>query len=154
MQEEVENRTLTLLVGCTRFTGRTMMRAIERYLAHRRAAENDPVVRKGRQSVRALIQQGQPLAQEEMRDPDLRQFDRLARKYGVQYAVQKVEGLSPPQYRIFFQARDAGALTAVFQAYTNQKVRQASKPSVLEKLKKISVPEIEKAREARMERER
>ena len=34
MQEEVENRTLTLVVSGTKFTGRLFKTAITKYLAH------------------------------------------------------------------------------------------------------------------------
>ena len=34
MQEEVENRTLTLVVSGTKFTGRLFKAAITKYLAH------------------------------------------------------------------------------------------------------------------------
>ena len=36
MQEEVENRTLTLVVSGTKFTGRLFKAAISKYMAHRR----------------------------------------------------------------------------------------------------------------------
>lgn len=36
MQEEVENRTVTLVVSGTRFTGRLLKSAISRYVAHRK----------------------------------------------------------------------------------------------------------------------
>ena len=36
MQEEVENRTLTLVVNGTKFTGRLFKAAITKYLAHRK----------------------------------------------------------------------------------------------------------------------
>ena len=36
MQEEVENRTLTLVVSGTKFTGRLLKAAISKYLAHRK----------------------------------------------------------------------------------------------------------------------
>ena len=34
MQEEVENRTLTLVVSGTKFTGRLLKAAISKYMAH------------------------------------------------------------------------------------------------------------------------
>lgn len=36
MQEEVENRTLTLVVNGTKFTGRLFKAAVTKYLAHRK----------------------------------------------------------------------------------------------------------------------
>ena len=90
MQEEVENRTLTLVVSGSKFTGRL--------------------------------------------------FEKIARKYGVDYAVKKDRSSSPPKYLIFFKGRDADALTSAFTEYTNKKVKKAQKTqdterhSVLEKL--------------------
>ena len=67
----------------------------------------------------------------------IRDFERIARKYGVDYAVKKDRSASPPKYLIFFKARDADALTAAFTEYTGKKVKKAEKterPSVLAKL--------------------
>ena len=36
MQEEVENKTLTLIVSGTKFTGRLLKAAITKYMAHRK----------------------------------------------------------------------------------------------------------------------
>ena len=41
MQEEVESRTLTLIVSSSKFTGRTLKEAIGKYLAHRRSIKLD-----------------------------------------------------------------------------------------------------------------
>lgn len=158
IQEEVENKTLTLMVNSAKFTGRTMQKAIDRYMAHRRAVKGSqsrasPVVHKGKQTVKQLTRQGHELSNVELSDPDMKKFDRIARKYGVDYAVQKDPGESPPRYMIFFKARDAGAITAVFKEYTNKMVKAASKPSVLDKLQSIHVAGKEADRGSRGERE-
>ena len=36
MQEEVENKTLTLVINTSKLTGRTLKSAMSQYLAHRR----------------------------------------------------------------------------------------------------------------------
>ena len=36
MQEEVENRTISLIISGTKFTGRLLKAAISKYLAHRK----------------------------------------------------------------------------------------------------------------------
>ena len=128
MQEEVENRTLTLVVSGTKFTGRLFKAAICKYLAHRKEkklqkqrSRDAPVKPQGKQTVKQLIGQ----------------FEKIARKYGVDYAVKKDRSSSPPKYLIFFKGRDADALTAAFTEYTGKKVRKAEKserPSVLAKL--------------------
>ena len=144
MQEEVENRTLTLIVSGTKFTGRLFKAAISKYMAHRREkklekqrSRDSPVTPKGKQTVKQLIGQNQGVSNIETNDPSIRDFERIARKYGVDYAVKKDRSASPPKYLIFFKARDADALTAAFTEYTGKKVKKAEKterPSVLAKL--------------------
>ena len=144
MQEEVENRTLTLIVSGTKFTGRLFKAAISKYMAHRREkklekqrSRDSPVTPKGKQTVKQLIGQNQGVSNIEINDPSIRDFERIARKYGVDYAVKKDRSASPTKYLIFFKARDADALTAIFTEYTSQKVKKAEKterPSVLAKL--------------------
>ena len=144
MQEEVENRTLTLIVSGTKFTGRLFKAAISKYMAHRREKKlnkqrgrDSPVTPKGKQTVKQLIGQNQGVSNIEINDPSIRDFERIARKYGVDYAVKKDRSTSPPKYLIFFKGRDADALTAAFSEYTQKKVKKADRserPSVLEKL--------------------
>ena len=90
----------------------------------------------GKQTVKQLIGQNQGVSNIEINDPSIRDFERIARKYGVDYAVKKDRSTSPPKYLIFFKARDADALTAAFSEYTQKKVKKADRserPSVLEK---------------------
>ena len=144
MQEEVENRTLTLVVSGTKFTGRLLKAAVTKYMAHRREkklekqrSRDSPVTPKGKQTVKQLIGQNQGVSNIEINDPSIKDFERIARKYGVDYAVKKDRSASPPKYLIFFKARDADALTAAFSEYTQKKVKKADRserPSVLEKL--------------------
>ena len=144
MQEEVENRTLTLVVSGTKFTGRLMKAAITKYLAHRKEkklqkqrSRDAPVKPQGKQTVKQLIGQNQGVSNIEITDPSIKEFEKIARKYGVDYAVKKDRSSSPPKYLIFFKGRDADALTAAFTEYTGKKVRKAEKserPSVLAKL--------------------
>ena len=144
MQEEVENRTLTLVVSGTKFTGRLFKAAISKYMAHRREkklekqrSRDSPVTPKGKQTVKQLIGQNQGVSNIEINDPSIKDFERIARKYGVDYAVKKDRSASPPKYLIFFKARDVDALTAAFSEYTQKKVKKADRserPSVLAKL--------------------
>ena len=96
-----------------------------------------PVKPQGKQTVKQLIGQNQGVSNIEITDPSIKEFEKIARKYGVDYAVKKDRSTSPPKYLIFFKARDADALTAAFTEYTGKKVKKAEKterPSVLAKL--------------------
>ena len=56
MQEEVENRTVTLIVSGTRFSGNLLKVAISKYMAHRKEKKQQksrdaPVKPQGKQTV-------------------------------------------------------------------------------------------------------
>ena len=130
MQEEVENRTLTLVVNGTKFSGRMLKSAIGKYLAHRaeakrQKARDGPVTPHGKQTVKQLIGQGQGVNNIEVNDPSLRDFERIARKYGVDYAIKK--GVSPEgkqRYMLFFKARDRSAIDQAMSAYAASDVKK------------------------------
>lgn len=138
MQEEVENRTLTLMVSGSKFSGRLLKAAIGKYLAHREAVKrNGPVRHYGKQTVKQLVRQDQGVVSEELNDANIRDFNRIVRKHGVDYAVKRVRGSDPPQFLIFFKGRDADAINEAFREYASEKVRRASRPSVLKKLAEL-----------------
>ena len=110
MQEEVENRTLTLIVSGTKFTGRLFKAAVSKYMAHRKEkklekqrSRDSPVTPKGKQTVKQLIGQNQGVSNIEINDPSIRDFERIARKYGVDYAVKKDRSALPAQVPDFLQ---------------------------------------------------
>ena len=158
MQEEVESRTLTLIINGTKLTGRTLKSAMSLYLAHRR---NKKLGRKqaasvkphGRLKVKQIVKQGQGVSTIDIPD-SIRDFERVARKYGVDYAVRKER--DPPRFLVFYKAHDTGAIEAAFKEYTRNKVHKAARPSVLQKLAQfkalVKKPVID--REKRKERER
>ena len=114
MQEEVEQKSLTLTVNAAKMTARLFRTAIAKYVAHRKEKKHDAqtgVRYVGRQSVKKLVGQNQGVSNVELSGEDIKAFERVARKYGVDYAVKKVKGDSL-KYLIFFKARDADALNA------------------------------------------
>lgn len=130
---------MALAINGAKLTGRMFKAAIAKYLAHRKEvkaqkARDGPVKPCGKQSVKELIGQNQGVSNVEVTDPSIRQFDRVARKYGVDYAIKRDKDHDPPRFLIFFKSRDADAITAAFTEYSNQKVKKASRPSVLQKL--------------------
>lgn len=134
MQEEIENKTVTLIVNSSKFSGQVLQTAIAKFLAFtkNRIHENKDVKPKGRQSVKKLIAQNQGVSSMEFeKDDDIRFFERYARKYGVDYAVKKADG-EKNKFLIFFKARDADAISAAMMEYTNhwKNKSREKKPSV------------------------
>lgn len=129
MQEEVENRTVTLAIRTAELTGSALKTAISRYLEYRKnkSAEAVSVRPEGKQTVKELIGQNQGVSSFEMTGDDIRGFERLARRYGVDYAVKKDSSGEKPRYLVFFKARDADALTAAFTEYVNTEDKKKEK---------------------------
>ena len=136
MQEEVESRSVTLAISTTRLTGRVLKAAIEKYLAYLKEKKrlnnrDSPVIPHGKQSVKKLVGQGQGVSNIEITDSNIKSFDRVARKYGVDYALKKDTSGEKPKYLVFFKAKDTDALMAAFTEYSAQKIRHAERPSIL-----------------------
>ena len=137
MQEDIENKTVTLVVNSSKFTGNTLKNAISKLLAHQKSPkEHQDVTPRGKQTVRQLVEQNQGVSNIEIKDKSIKEFERIARKYGVDFAVKKVKG-DDPKFLVFFKGRDADALTCAFREYTEKKIRKEERPSVLKKIREI-----------------
>ena len=98
----------------------------------------------------------------EIGDAGIRDFKRIANKYGVDFAIVKDKNENPPKYKVFFKAKDADAITSVLKEYSDRlskRKKEAGKerPSILNKLKKfkeIVANTPLKHREKRKEQER
>ena len=142
MQEEVENRTVVLAVSTAKMTANVLKSAISKYLAYRKEkkvekARAGPVKPCGKQTVKQLVGQNEGVANIEITDKNIRDFDRVARKYGVDYALKKDKSGEIPKYLVFFKARDGDALTAAFKEYTAKTERKKERPSVLQTLRRL-----------------
>lgn len=146
MQEEVENRTVTLVISTVKLTGRELKAALVKYLASRKAQKQGKAEKKptGKQTVKQLVGQNQGVSNIEVTESNIKGFDRVARKYGVDYAIKKDKSGEIPKYLVFFKARDVDALTAAFTEYSGQKAKNKEKPSVIKMLRTIRAPEIAK----------
>lgn len=143
MQEEVENRSVTLTISAVKLTGRVLKAAISKYMAYRKEKKVEktragPVVSHGKQTVKELAAQNQGMTNIEVTDSNIKSFERVARKYGVDFAVKKDKSGEIPKYLVFFKARDSDALTAAFTEFTAKKVRNAEKPSVVSQVRKLT----------------
>ena len=146
MQEEVENRTVALVVNTTKMTLNVLKSAVAEYLAHMSDKSRETDVKPcGKQSLKELVGQNQGVTSIEVTQKNIKDFEKVARKYGVDFALKKDVTGETPKYIVFFKARDADALTAAFREFTAKTDRQKEKPSVLEKLRNLKSrsPEIE-----------
>lgn len=145
MQEEVENRTVNLAISTTKLTGRTILNAYRLWKSHHNAAKaknaaemaKEDTTPHGKQTIQELIGQNQGVSSIDIQNTNIRDFEKIANKYGVDYAITRDKSVTPPKYMVFFKARDADALTAAFSEYSNQRLKAKDKPSVLKQLNKL-----------------
>ena len=133
MQDEVRDKSVALAIRVGKVGGRLtadlLKYAIRRYMADFK----NPKVPHGKQTVKQLVRQGAGVQNIEITDKNIKSFERVARKYGVDFAVKKVP--AEGKYLVFFKARDADALNAAFAEYTAKTVRRGKKPSVRKALR-------------------
>ena len=110
MQEEVEQKSLTLTVNAAKMTARLFRTAIAKYVAHKKEKKHDAqtgVRYVGRQSVKKLVGQNQGVSNVELSGVDIKAF----------------------------KARDADALNAALSEYTGQKMHGKEHDRLREKLR-------------------
>lgn len=157
MQEEVTNRTIALSIRTATFTARTLQNAIRAVLQQMKqkdqkstATKQLNVQPKGKQTLKSLMGSNATLSNLEITKENIRPFQRVADKYGIDFAVTKEKGTSPPRYLVFFKGKDVDVITAAFQEFARTKFGIDEKQSVKESLYAIT-----KGTQARkLERER
>ncbi|MDU2196640.1 MAG: PcfB family protein [Clostridiales bacterium] len=103
-------------VKASKLTARSLayvLSAVGRKIAKEHRARQTP---HGRQSVKKLMAHGAATSSIEMTGAP-RQFDRVARKWNVDYAFYKT---GPDKYLLFFKTGQADAMTACFSEYSRK----------------------------------
>ncbi|WP_249030150.1 PcfB family protein [Tannockella kyphosi] len=137
IQEDIDHRSIALTTRAAKVTGHTLYKMIRMYMQHRKNKKMHPNIPQGKQTVKALAKQGQGMTSLDMNDNDVKLFDRLMRKYGVDYAIMTDKKTKPPTHTIFFKGKDADAVTKAFSEFTSEITKKQSKNSVLAQLKQF-----------------
>ena len=116
MQEEVEQKVVTLIVNCSKLTEQELRKALAKLLEQMKTARHTQKLPQGKMTVKQLAAQNKGMQSIEVSSQALGSFNRIARKYGIDYAPFKVKGEN--RYLIFFKAPDTDAINAAFKEYT------------------------------------
>ena len=110
-----------------------VVRAVGRKIAKAHRAKQMP---HGKQTVKKLMAHGTSTNSLEL-SGDTKLFDRVARKWNVDYAFYQTE---PGKYLLFFKAGQADAITACFERYSRRLLEQSksSRIPIREQLKKAA----------------
>ena len=83
-------------------------------------------------TVKQLAAQNKGMQSIEVTNDNIGSFNRIAQKYGIDFAPFKVKGEN--RYLVFFKSGDMDAMTAAFKEYTAKQLDREKRPSVLAKL--------------------
>ena len=159
MQDEVNERSVSLSVRGARLGAESLARTMRAFLYSRRrnranrgrASPSEGGNREGVMSMRALRATGAQLEKATLAEGGIGSFALVARRYRVAYSLMRDRSCNPPRWIVFFRAKDSAAMEAAFEAYAKRVLDAKEKPSVMQKVRQIaqSMP-----RPARQERDR
>lgn len=162
MQEEVNEKTIALCIKGGKITADILKAAMRKYLqemekekaksqqkTQMKKEQKTQVIKRGKQSIKSMLDKGSELSNIEITDNNIRSFERVARKYGIDYSLKRDKSTDPPKYLVFFRAKDADVMTAAFKEYSGITLQKSKRKSIKLRLQKA----IEKAAKHR-EREK
>ena len=132
MQEEIEQKSLNIMISTTKLSARTVLRAVKAAFRLYQSKASQ-----GKQSVRTLLRQNRGVSSVEISKTGIRGLERYAKKYGIDYAIRKDTSEVPPRYLVFFKAPDAEAFNSAFKEYSASLLNKDKRPSVLAKLHEL-----------------
>ena len=141
MQEEVNDKTIALSVKAAKLTGTVLKAVLRKFLEEQAKAKQKNKTKAaepkhGKQTMKQLMKQNTQLTNIEVTDGNIKSFEKVARKYGIDFSLKKDASENPPKYVIFFKAKDIDVMTAAFKEYTKADLKKTNKPSLRKRLAK------------------
>lgn len=153
MQEEMNEKTVSLIIRGTKVTAAVLKDAMKMFLRQtsNRISNNrngkgtpekqkqvsQPGGRTGKTSLRKMMEEGSELSNIEISDENIKSFEKIARKYSIQFSLMKDKSNDPPRYLVFFKARDVSVMQAAFREYTGVTLNRKARPSIRKKLQNV-----------------
>lgn len=162
MQDEVNEKTISLCVQCGKMTAGVLKSLMRKYLEEtgkhkqkknqiRMAEKTGRAQERGRQkekrrqakkevrgkmTIKELRAGGAQLSNILITNDNIKSFEKIARKNHIDYGLKRDNSVSPPKYMVFFRAKDVDEITEAFKEYAGVTLKKSRKPSVRKKLQK------------------
>jgi hypothetical protein len=143
LQEQIDREAVAVVLKASKLTAKGLAKALAVIVRKIQKEHQKAQMPQGKQSVKKLMKHNVPTNTIPI-DGDKGMFERVARKWNVDYAFHKT---GPDKYLLLFKSGQADAITAALSDYSNAIVKRArdKRPSIMD--------EVNKAKE-RVERER
>ena len=112
IDEEISRSTIAISVRASKLTARGLAYALGEAARKIRKAQAP----QGKQTVKQLLRHGGEASAIDL-PGRVKDFDRVARRWGVDYAIKRVE---KGKYLLFFRAKQADAITGCFSEYSRR----------------------------------
>ena len=160
MQDEVNEKTMALCIKGGKISAQLLKAALTKLLSEieKKKQQSKKMggqnrCKRGKQSIKSLQKSGAQITNIVVTDNNIKSFDRVARKYGIDYSLKKVEQEGKSEYLVFFKAKDVDVMTAAFKEYTNETLKKQKRESVRQKLEKVK-EELSNHRQLKKEKKR
>lgn len=130
MQDEVNEKVVSLAIKTSKLTAEVLQKAMKALLAKGKGQLTKAP--HGKITMRQLMKQGEKVSNIEITDQNIKAFDPIARKNGLDYNVKKIENGKPPTYLVSFKGKDIDVMTEAFREFTAKKLGRDKKPSILQ----------------------
>lgn len=133
MQEEVNQKVIALSIKSAKLTAGVLKAAMKMYLEHRKNKKEN---KHGKMKVKELVGQGKGAATIEINEGNIADFQKVAKKYHVDFAVKKEKTAigEPSKYVVFFKGRDADVISDAFKEFVYKNEKKKNRVSVKAKL--------------------
>ena len=130
MQDEVNEKVVSLAIKTSKLTAEVLQKAMKALLAQMKKQHDRQKIPHGKQTLKQLMKQGEKVSNIEITDQNIKAFDPIARKNGLDYNVKKIENGKPPTYLVSFRGKDIDVMTEAFREFTAKKLGRDKKPSI------------------------
>ena len=140
MQDEVNTKVVAIMIKGGKISAEVLKKALDKFVQEIEKAQKQmqqPKTYRGKQSIKHLMSQNAAISNIEVTDGNIKSFERVARKYNVDFAVKKDKTTHPPKYVVFFKGRDADAVAQAFKEFVYGNEKRKGRTSVREKLKRF-----------------
>ena len=97
----------------------------------------DSSFKTGKQSLESLMASGDKLATLPLDSKSIKSFQKIARKYGIDYSLEKDLNKDPPRHTLTYRAKDTDTMMSAFKEYLNKTLakQKSKKPTYQQRMK-------------------
>lgn len=132
LNKEVTSKTVALSFRATKLTADVLVKACKMYLNNRN------IPKQGKMKLKDLVGQGQGASAIEVNEKNIKSFEKIAKKFGVDFAVKKDKTMDPPKYMVFFKGKDTDVISQAFKEFVKKNEKSKGKVSIRQKLKSFA----------------